>query len=150
MKTHQNELFDTLKNAKTIVNVQWIGPSFLQRLNKSYLFFILAFFYIFMIQRFKKIMFFHAFATAPKTSRNTERIGPSKSNDLQAGAPNRPSGPKSLRAGAHLKRPWRQMWPQMAIKMKTKKGSDFDTNLAPIWHPFGYLWPPLNINLNDF
>jgi hypothetical protein len=98
----------------------------------------------------QKIMFFHAFATAPKTSRNTERIGPSKSNDLQAGAPNRPSGPKSLRAGAHLKRPWRQMWPQMAIKMKTKKGSDFDTNLAPIWHPFGYLWPSLSINLNDF
>jgi hypothetical protein len=38
----------------------------------------------------------------------------------------------------------------MAIKMKTKKGSDFDINLASIWLPFGYLWPPLNINLNDF
>jgi hypothetical protein len=84
-------------------------------------------------------MFFHAFATAPKTSRNTERIGPSKSNDLQAGAPNRPSGSKSLRAGAHLKRPWRQMWKIRDHRAHKKRKPKKAPILIPIWLPFGIL-----------
>jgi hypothetical protein len=87
----------------------------------------------------QKIMFFHAFATAPKTSRNTERIGPSKSNDLQAGAPNRPSGSKSLRAGAHLKRPWRQMWKIRDHRAHKKRKPKKAPILIPIWLPFGIL-----------